>query len=133
DRQPWLDENLRPRLFAYLGGMIRDENGIALIINGMPDHVHILAKLKQDRAISDVLRTIKACSSGWIHREFPELQQFAWQTGYGAFTVSQSQVPTVTSYIRNQEEHHRNETFQGEFRRFLIKHGVEFTEEELWD
>jgi REP element-mobilizing transposase RayT len=132
-RHPWLSAEVRPRLFAYLGGLIREEGGIALGINGMPEHVHLLAKLRQDRAVSDVVRAVKANSSGWVHRTFEDLVAFAWQTGYGAFSVSQSQVQRVQEYIANQEEHHRNRRYEDEFRSLLRAHGVEFTEEELWD
>jgi REP element-mobilizing transposase RayT len=74
----YLLPDLQPRVFQYLGGTIRNEGGIALVINGMEDHVHILAKLRQDRAVSDVLRDIKSNSSGWIHDQFPAHQDFAW-------------------------------------------------------
>src|SRR5262249_2507573 len=111
-RAPWIDAATRPRLHEYLGGVIRGEGGIALLINGVADHVHILAKLRQDKAVSEVLRAVKANSSGWIHRTFPALAEFAWQSGYGAFTVSFSQVERVRQYIRGQEEHHRRVSFQ---------------------
>jgi putative transposase len=133
ERQPWLEPGLRPELFVCLGGLIKEEHGIPLLINGMPDHIHIFAKLKQDRAVADVVRAVKAKSSGWVHRHHPHLAHFAWQTGYGAFTVSSSQEGVVRAYIRDQEEHHRRQTFQQEFRAFLRCHGIEFTEEELWD
>ena len=132
-REPWLNAELRPRLCEYLGGGIRAEKGIALAINSMPDHVHILAKLRQDKAVSDILRGIKANSSGWIHRTFPELKGFAWQEGYGAFTVSHSQVDRVREYIRDQEKHHQRSTFQEEFLRLLKAHGIEFDEKYLWE
>jgi putative transposase len=132
-RHPWLDEDMRPQVFAYLGGLIRAENGIALMVNGMPDHVHLLAKLKQDKAISDVVRAVKAGSSGWIHKTFPACANFAWQTGYGAFTVSQSQVKTVHDYIANQQAHHRKYPFQYELIALLKANGIEFQEEDLWD
>jgi REP element-mobilizing transposase RayT len=133
ERRPWLAPEVRSPVHAYLGGAIRDEGGMALVINGTADHVHILARLRQDTAISDVLRDIKVNSSGWIHRTFPELQAFAWQGGYGAFTVSASQVPCVRRYIENQEEHHRKQSFQEEFVALLRKHGIEFDERYLWD
>src|SRR5438105_9084387 len=95
ERRPWIDAAIGPRLHEYLGGGIRGEGGTAIIVNGVADHVHILAKLRQDKAISEVLRTIKANSSGWVHETFPNCRAFAWQSGYGAFTVSQSQVEKV--------------------------------------
>src|SRR5262249_38671815 len=132
-REPLLIPTVLPRLCEYLGSAIRGEGGTALIVNGMPDHIHILARLRQDAALSDVLRAIKANSSSWIHDTFPELSSFAWQSGYGAFTVSDSQCPRVRHYIERQEEHHRRQTFQEEFVAFLKAHGIEYDEQYLWD
>src|SRR5205085_494493 len=102
DRRPLLDAAIRPRLYEYLAGGIRGEGGTALIINGTSDHVHILPRCRQDKALADVVRAVKANSSGWLHETFPSLRRFAWQQGYGAFTVSQSQVERVKKYIANQ-------------------------------
>jgi REP-associated tyrosine transposase len=132
-REPFLGPSVLPRLGEYLGGAVRGEGGTALIINGMPDHIHILARLRQDAALSDVLRAIKANSSGWVHETFPELGGFAWQSGYGAFTVSASQAETVRRYIERQQEHHRRRTFQEEFLALLNAHGIDYGERYLWD
>ena len=132
-REPWLDADMSPRLYDYLGGAIRSEGGISLAMNGCPDHLHVLAKLRQDKAVSDVLRSIKANSSGWIHREFDTLRSFAWQSGYGAFTVSQSQVEKVKLYIANQQQHHQRVSFKEEFIALLEAHGIEYDERYLWD
>ncbi|HEY1381022.1 MAG TPA: IS200/IS605 family transposase [Gemmataceae bacterium] len=132
ERQPWLTPALRPDLWAYLAGVIREEGGIALIVNGVDDHVHILAKLRPDRAVSDVVSAVKSRSSGWIHRTRPDVPAFAWQTGYGGFTVSQSQVERVRLYIANQEEHHRRVPFRTEFRQLLLAHGFDPDEEAMW-
>ncbi len=132
ERQPWLDPDMRPRLFPYLGGLIREEGGIALIVNGVADHVHLLVKLRPDRAVADVLRALKAGSSFWVHKTFLNHDHFAWQTGYGAFTVSQSQVETVRSYIQRQEEHHRTRPFRDEFAALLRAHGMQVPEEAMW-
>jgi REP element-mobilizing transposase RayT len=133
ERYPWLDGKVRPAVLKELGDLIRAEGGIPLIMNGVEDHVHLLVKLRQDRAVSHVLRALKAKSSGWIHRTFPDLASFAWQTGYGAFTVSHSQVERVRLYIANQEEHHRNNPFKNEFVALLKAHEIEYIEEDLWD
>jgi len=130
-REPWLTAEIRPRIHQYLGGAIRDENGIAMIINGMADHVHILAKLRQDKAISKLVGELKANSSGWISRTFPEATAFEWQEGYGAFTVSESQVAKVHRYIERQEEHHRSVSFLDEFKTLLKAHGLSFDERYL--
>ncbi len=131
-REPFLGPAVLPRSCEYLGGAVRDEGGKALIVNGMPDHIHILARLRQDVALSDVLRAIKANSSGGIHATVPELSAFAWQTGYGAFTVSTSQGDRVRRYIERQQEHHRQRTFQEEFVAFLKAHGIDYDEQYLW-
>ena len=132
-RHPWLDPEVAPRVFAYLGGLVREDNGTALLVNGVADHVHLLVQLHQDHSVSAFLRALKARSSLWIHKTFPALEQFAWQTGYAAFTVSRSQAEKVRRYIANQENHHRKQSFQEEFRALLRKHGLEFSEEDLWD
>jgi REP element-mobilizing transposase RayT len=133
DRRAWLDEEIAPRLYEYLGGAIRSAGGIAICINGAIDHLHALAKLRQDKAVSDVLRELKANSSGWVHRTFPPLRDFAWQTGYGAFSVSQSQVEKVKGYIANQKVHHQRVSFKEEFIALLEAHGIEYDEKYLWD
>jgi len=131
ERQPWLDESVRHQLFQFLGGGIKYHGGIPLEINGTIDHVHILAKIRQDIALSDLVRDIKARSSGWIKEVFPALSMFAWQKGYGAFSVSLSEAPKVRHYILNQEEHHRTASFGDEFVRLLQAHEIEYDERYL--
>ena len=131
-RRGWLDNEVRGRTHEYLGGAIREEGGTPLMVNGTSDHVHILAGLRQDKAVSDVLRNVKANSSGWIHRTFPNAAQFSWQPGYGAFTVSASQVDKALQYIAHQEEHHRQQSFEEEFVGLLKAHGVTFDPRYLW-
>ena len=133
ERRPWLDASVRERVFPYMGGVVRGEDGIPILVGGTEDHVHLLLKLRQDRAVADVMRKIKSKSSGWIHKTFPELRRFAWQSGYGAFTVSASQKKRVYTYIERQEEHHRNEDFKTEFVRFLKAHEVEYDDRYIWD
>jgi putative transposase len=132
NRYPWLGQAMRSRVDEYLGGAIRGERGIALIVNGTADHIHILARLRQDRSLSDLVRAIKANSCGWIHKTYPPLIKFNWQDGYGAFTVSASQIETVREYIANQEKHHRKKTFQEEFVGFLKAHEIPFDDRYLW-
>ena len=133
ERQALITNDLQPRLYEYIGGMIRKRGGICLAIGGMSDHVHILAKLKPDKSVSDVLRDLKANSTGWMHDVFPEMKDFTWQRGYGAFTVSSSQVEKIREYILNQEEHHKKVgTFRDEFIKLLIANEMEFDEKYLW-
>jgi hypothetical protein len=123
--------SIRPRIHEYLGGAIRGEGGIALIVNGTADHVHVLAKLRQDKAVSKLIGEVKANSSGWISRTFKECRAFAWQEGYGAFTVSESMVAKVHRYIERQEEHHRRVSFLEEFKVILRAHRLPFDERYL--
>ena len=133
NRTPWIDQALKANLYAKLGGIIHDVGGIPLRINGIIDHVHILAKLRSDVTISDVLRDLKSRSSGWVHRKRPDLSMFAWQTGYGAFSVGFSQVPAVSRYIDRQEEHHAKEPFDVEIRSMLRRAGLEIDEATFWE
>ena len=133
ERKPLIDDNLETEMHKYLGGTIGELGGSALLVGGMPDHVHVLAVFPARRAISDIMRDVKANSSGWVHDKFPELREFAWQTGYGAFSVSPMHVEAVREYIRNQTEHHRQEDFQTEFRRFCEKNGRPVDERFVWD
>jgi REP element-mobilizing transposase RayT len=132
-RTEWIDEALRPRLWAHLGKRISDEGGIALTINGIADHVHILAKLPPDKSVSQVLSNIKSRSSGWIHRTRADLATFAWQTGYGAFTLGPAQVPDVKRYIEKQEEHHRREPYDHELRIMLRLAGLDVDDKFYWE
>jgi hypothetical protein len=120
------------QLYDYLGGTIRRLGGVSLGINGTADHVHLLAKLRPDRAVSDVLRDLKANASGWLHEVFPEMKDFSWQNGYGAFTVSFSQVEKVREYIARQEIHHHRHSFEDEFVALLRANEVDFDEHYLW-
>ena len=128
DRRPLITLDHQPRLYAYIGGIIRGLGGISLGINGMEDHVHVLAKLRPDRALSDVLRDLKCNASGWMHDVFPRLADFSWQRGYAAFTVSQSHLPDVQRYLARQKEHHRKVSFRDEFILFLKANGIEYDE-----
>jgi REP-associated tyrosine transposase len=133
NRPPTIAPDIRPRLWEYMGGLVRGLKGIPIQIGGTADHVHLLVTLRQDLALSDFLRELKAGSSRWVHDTFPAAADFAWQAGYGAFTVSHSARETVRAYIVNQEEHHKKRTFQEEFRGLLERHGIEFDERYLWD
>lgn len=132
-REPTLAPSVAPRVYDYLGGICKGLGGVLLAAGGMPDHVHLLVGLGATRALSDVMRDLKASSSKWIHDTFPDLTGFGWQTGYGAFVVSYSLLGAVNGYIARQEEHHRERTFQEEFVLFLRRHGIEYDERYLWE
>jgi len=128
DRRPLITRDYEIRLYDYIGGTLRDTGGVSLELNGTEDHIHLLAKLRPTRAVSDVLRDLKANASGWMHDVFPELSDFSWQRGYGAFTVSQSNVEDVRRYIARQKAHHRRVSFRDEFIQFLQANGIEYYE-----
>jgi REP element-mobilizing transposase RayT len=128
-RRPLIRPEFRDDLFAYLGGIIREMNGTALIINGTADHVHMLLRIRPANAAAEIARVVKANSSRWIRQRSPE---FGWQTGYGVFSVSESNVVAVTKYISSQEEHHKKHSFQDEFRAFLVKNKIAVDEKYLW-
>jgi putative transposase len=131
DRVPHMHKDWRGRLHAYLGGIVNDLGGVPEKINGVEDHVHLLIGLRATHCLADVLKDIKAGSSRWVHLEL-KLPSFAWQEGYGAFTVSASQLEAVKDYIERQEEHHQKKTFQEEYVELLEKYGVEYNEKYLW-
>ncbi len=132
-RAQMITSDLQPRLHAYIGGIVRDEKGTLYEVGGTSDHVHLLVRWRTDASIADLLRNVKSRSSLWIHQTFPTQRAFAWQEGYGAFSVSESRAPAVRDYIANQERHHRTDTFEEEFVRLLKLHDVEYDERYLWD
>jgi putative transposase len=133
ERRPFITPALRNELYPYMGGIIRNERGVLLEIGGMPDHVHLVTRFRTDSAVADMLRLIKSNSSKWANERPDLIPHFAWQTGYGAFSVSESQLPVVRRYVQRQEEHHRQKTFQEEFVALLKAHGIEFNEQYLWE
>ena len=132
DREPLIVPEIKSELFAYLGGLTRELKGKAYGINGTADHVHLLISLPPVISISEALRFIKSNSSGWVHDKWPR-RSFAWQLGYGAFSVSKSNAPEVLMYIGNQEAHHRRRAFKDEFVDLLRKHEIEYDERYIWD
>jgi len=102
------------------------------MINGVEDHVHILAKLRSDKAVSDVLRDLKSNASGWMHDVFPDTKDFYWQNGYGAFSVGPSEIERIKRYIANQKIHHGTKSFEDEFVELLQVHEIEFDRRYLW-
>ena len=132
-RTPWITPGVAERLYPYIGGIIRAEKGTLYAIGGVQDHVHLYLRWRTDGAVSDLMRTVKARSSKWIHDTFPTMREFAWQEGYAAFSVSKSQEEAVKRYIANQSQHHKTEDFGSELLRSLRAHGVEFDERYVLD
>ncbi len=131
NREPWIDPMWRSDLHEYIGGIVRNRKGELLAAGGVSDHIHLLLRLAADRSVSAVVRDIKSNSSGWLHER--NVLPFAWQDGYGAFTLGPSAIPGVTAYIDNQEEHHTRETFRHEFLGMLTASSTPYDEETLWE
>lgn len=130
ERAPLITPTLLPTLHECLGGTVRGLRGTALEVGGVADHVHLLVVLPPTIAVSDFLSKLKANSSSWA--KTATNKRFAWQSRYGAFTVSESQVERVRRYVRNQEVHHRRRTFADEYKALLRAHHIDFDEEHLW-
>ena len=125
-RRKIIRTEFREQLYQYIGGIIREKDGVLLEIGGVEDHVHIMVGFAATISVSDMLRFIKSNSSGWVNETIKPMDKFAWQPGYGAFTVSHSQKPTVRSYIQTQEQHHQKKSFEDEFIQILVAHGIEY-------
>jgi len=126
DRRPLIDDELKPRLLGYINGVVNESGGKILSLNAMPDHLHGLLELPPTSSLSDSMRILKTNSSRWVHETWASRKSFAWQTGYGALSVSRSNASAVASYIAEQESHHRKRTFQEEFIELLVKHGIDY-------
>ena len=132
-RKSWITADITARLYPYMGGIVRAEKGVLYDIGGVEDHVHLYLRWRPDANVSDLMRTLKARSSKWVHETFPALDAFAWQEGYSVFSVSKSQEEAVKKYIAGQVEHHKKEDFKSELLRFLRAHGIEFDERYVFD
>lgn len=119
-------------MWAYIGGIARENGMVALKVGGIEDHLRAIVRLPPTMAVSRALQLLKGGSSKWIHETFPALADFEWQDGYGAFTISKSRLPEVIQYVENQREHHRTMTFQEEYITFLKKHGIEHDGRYVW-
>lgn len=133
NRAPDIDPLWQERLYAYIGGTLRNEKCVLMAAGGVADHLHLLVSLSRTVCVADMVRDIKANSSRWIHENFPDRKSFAWQSGYGAFSVSHSHLDRLRAYFAKQAEHHRIKTFQEEYREFLAKYQIEYDERYVWD
>jgi REP element-mobilizing transposase RayT len=131
-RHPYLeDPSLRHQTYAFLATVSRELRCPNISIGGVEDHVHILCRLSRSMSVAELVRELKRKSSKWLKTKGSHLQNFYWQEGYGAFSVSPSHLKSLTAYITNQEEHHRQESFDTEYRRLLDKYGMEYNERDL--
>ncbi len=131
--RPWIAKDHRDGLFAYQAGIFKQWDSPALAIGGVEDHIHTLFALSKNHALSKVVEEVKKGSSKWMKTAGPNNADFQWQSGYGAFSVSQSNSDAVRRYVEGQEEHHRKMTFQDELRALFHRHGIAFDERYLWD
>jgi len=132
-RRNALYRNMRGELLGYIRGVARNLDAQLLEANAVDDHMHVLLSLRPTHAPSDIVRKIKANSSRWVRETYPDLQDFAWQSGFSAFSVSESALHGVIAYIQNQEQHHKRMPFAQELRVLLDKHGVQYDPEHYLD
>ena len=132
NREPLLRRDVRDRVWQFIGGIARENNMHALQVGGYTDHVHVLLSIRANQTVSKAMQEIKSGSSSFIHQQWRDLRGFAWQEGYGAFSVSESSREDVVQYIANQEEHHKTKTFQEEYVAFLKKNAIEYDERYVW-
>jgi putative transposase len=132
-RVPLLRDSARDALHRYMAVVLQDLGCPATLINSVEDHVHVLFELSRTVAVSTVVEAVKKSSSKWIKTQGAEFEDFAWQAGYGAFAVSESNVLSVRDYVADQRDHHRKRSFQDEYRALLERHGVAFDERYVWD
>lgn len=133
DRQAWLDREIRSHMHAYVATICRNLDAEICRVGGVADHLHIVTALPRTLSQADMVEKVKKTSSKWIKGLASKYRQFYWQRGYGAFSVSPSQLDAVLEYVESQEKHHRTHSFQEEYREFLRKYGVEFDERYVWD
>jgi putative transposase len=131
-REPWIEKEIREDLYAYIGGILNNKNAKLISAGGVFDHIHLYASLPSTISIADFVNVVKSNSSRWIHESFSQLRGFAWQEGYGAFSVSKSAENSVVRYVRNQENHHAKRTFKQELLTLLEKHEIKYDERYLW-
>lgn len=133
DRQPALGDDIRPALFAYLATVIRNSGCECYRVGGVADHVHLAVRMGKEQTIAKLIEQVKSSSSKWLKTQSPGLRRFAWQRGYGAFSVGPTDIQALLRYIDEQEVHHRKHSFQDEFVAFLRKYGIDSEDAHLWD
>jgi REP element-mobilizing transposase RayT len=134
ERKPYLRNRvLRAETHAYIGGILSNLDCQPIVVGGVEDHVHSLCALARTCSPADMVKEIKRGSSLWIKSKSAPLEEFSWQNGYGIFSIGSSQVAVVKEYIENQEEHHRQISFQDELRTLLERYDIEFDERYVWD
>jgi REP element-mobilizing transposase RayT len=133
DRTPSLKPTIRPHLHAYLATVARNLDCECFLVGGVADHVHLAIGLSRTLTIAKLVSQLKTSSTMWLKTQSPDLAHFAWQRGYGVFSVGPSDLPALKHYISSQEQHHQKHSFEDELRAFLFKYGIPFDERYLWD
>ena len=131
-REPWISSEWEDELYKFIGGVLRKKNAKLLEAGGSSDHIHLYTSLPSTLSLADAVNAMKSNSSRWIHEEFLRRRSFAWQEGYGAFSVSKSSESTVRRYIQQQKEHHRRRDFKTEFIKLLDRHAIEYDKRFIW-
>jgi putative transposase len=132
-RRRWIGPDIEQELYSYIGGIARNHNGALIAAGGDDDHIHLYLSMPSTLSLAQMVNVTKSNSSSWLRQRFPARKQFAWQKGYGAFSVSRSAEHGVIDYLSTQRAHHRQVDFKQEFVRFLEQHGIEYDERYLWD
>ncbi len=132
-RKDLISPEIEARIWAYIGGIARNHEVVAIKIGGIENHIHVLIMARPKIAPSQIVQWLKGESSKWLHDTFPELRDFAWQDGFGVFSVSKSNVPNVVEYIKTQREHHKMQTFEDEYVSMLRLHGIDYDDRYLFD
>jgi REP element-mobilizing transposase RayT len=132
-REALITDDIEIELFKYISGIVKNIDQHLIKINGMPDHCHMLVRLRPAIAPSKFIQIIKANSSSWLNKKFFTHHNFSWQTGGGIFSVSHKNVPGLMNYIENQKQHHKRSTFKTEYRKLLQHYGIAFKNEYLLD
>ena len=132
-RKPLLNADILPELAKVVGGIVRERDGKLLALNGTENHIHLLSIFHPSYCLADMFRDVKAISTNWIHEKFRDMNDFAWQSGYGAFSVSKSNLSSVQNYIDTQKEHHAEMSFESELIALLEKHGIEYDKRYIFD
>ncbi len=133
NREPWIRQDIEQRVWAYLGGIAKDNDLKPVRFGGIENHVHLLVGIPPSIAVSKAVQLLKGGSSKWMKESFPEAAGFGWQDGYAAFTVSRSQIPEIETYILKQRDHHSVKSFEEEYRTFLDRHDITYDERYLFE
>ena len=133
DRHPLITADIEPQLHAYMATILRETSSVPVAVNGTPDHIHAFFSLSRTTQVCDVVEKVKKRSSKWIKTKGPDFRGFQWQAGYGVFSIGGSNAEALREYVAKQKEHHRDKSFEDEYRALLNKYRVDYDERYVWD